>query len=238
MAFPAYTNPCPQSQFSVKYFAGITIAGAVDLIQGNHLPHILPRDSIQKWVFDRTEPTVSGEITLAANETIPCGEDMYPITQAAEYAFYHEGARSICLQIGQKIVRYHLSKIRLIMNVNNQACNLHAAACLLERVVASSLLLPALIEELKLNKFSEHLAGFHVTDAPLYALGCLLDERWAMEDILNARAELIYFRRGANFIDEEPSFLFLPTSFINDCRTLLALPNTPFSPEVIRLRER
>ncbi|KAJ7448731.1 hypothetical protein FB451DRAFT_1187548 [Mycena latifolia] len=58
-----------------------------------------------------------------------------------------------------------------------------------------------------------------------------------MEDILNARVEVIYFRRGANFIDEEPSFLFLPTSFINDCRTLLALPNTPFSPEVIRLWE-
>ncbi|KAJ6532813.1 hypothetical protein B0H10DRAFT_2148021 [Mycena sp. CBHHK59/15] len=111
-------------------------------------------------------------------------------------------------------------------------------ASLLDRVVSYSLLTPDLIEELKLNMFSEPLAGFHVTQAPLYTLTCLLNERWATEDVLNARAELIYFRRASLFLGEEPSFLFIPTSFINDCRKLMALQNPSYSPEIIRIRDR
>jgi hypothetical protein len=91
---------------------------------------------------------------------------------------------------------------------------------------------------LKLHRFSESIAGFHVTDTPLHTLGCLLHERWVLEDVLNARAELIYFRRAALFPEEEPSFVFLPTSFFNDCRKLIVLPNSPYSPEIIHLRER
>jgi hypothetical protein len=124
------------------------------------------------------------------------------------------------------------------MNVNNQAHNLEAASSILEHVVAGSLLTPNLIEQLKLIPYSEPLAGFHVTRAPIYTLGCLLGEGWATEDVLNARAELLYFRRAAAFFGEEPSMLFLPTSFINDCRKLLQLPNTPYSAEIISVRAR
>ncbi|KAJ7511950.1 hypothetical protein B0H11DRAFT_2371455 [Mycena galericulata] len=172
----------------------------------------------------------SSEISLAVDEDIPCLEDMFPITQAAELAFHNEGARSVCLQMGGKIVRYHLSKIRLIMNVNNQSYNLHAISRVLDRVVSSSLL-PELIEELNSTFFASHSLGF-----------MLLRRRfmtsWVLEDVLNARAEMIYFRRGAVFFEEEPSFLFLPTSFINDCRTLMALPHAPYSAELVRLRGR
>ncbi|KAK6974204.1 hypothetical protein R3P38DRAFT_2488984, partial [Favolaschia claudopus] len=76
-----------------------------------------------------------------------------------------------------------------------------------------SLLSPALFEKLKLNRFSEPLAGFSVTQTPLYNLGCLLDERWILDDIMKARAEFIYFQRAAMFPGVEPSFIFLPTSF-------------------------
>ncbi|KAJ6518584.1 hypothetical protein DFH09DRAFT_1098413 [Mycena vulgaris] len=238
MSSAVYTTPHPQTQFSTEYFASITLANASDLIHNNQLPRILPTGSVQKWLFDRTVPTAISEIILNFAEEIPCLDDMLAITQAAEETFLQEGARSICLQIGQKIVRYHLSKIRLIMGVNNQAYNLHAAASLLDHVQSASLLLPHLIEDLKLNRFSEPLAGFNVTRAPLYALGCLLNERWAMEDVLNAHTELVYFRRAAAFLGEDPFFLFLPTSFVNDCRTLTALPGAPYSPEIIQLCAR
>ncbi|KAJ6546361.1 hypothetical protein B0H10DRAFT_2131467 [Mycena sp. CBHHK59/15] len=93
-------------------------------------------------------------------------------------------------------------------------------ASLLDRVVSYSLLTPDLIEELKLN------------------MSLSLWPRWATEDVLNARAELIYFRRASLFLGEEPSFLFIPTSFINDCRKLMALQNPSYSPEIIRIRDR
>ncbi|KAJ6522750.1 hypothetical protein B0H19DRAFT_1277240 [Mycena capillaripes] len=241
MSFAAYTHPHPQTHFSVEYFAGLTVANATYLVENDQLPRILPKDSVKKWVFDQTVPTSISEIILGIDEEIPCLDDILPITQAVEQAFCQEGARSVCVQIGQRIVRYHLSKIHLILGVNNQTYNLEAAASILQKVTSGSqgaLLLPELIEQLKLNKYAEPLAGFHVTQTPLYTLGCLLNEQWAMEDVLNARAEFIYFRRAAMDLGAEPSFLFLPTSFMNDCRKLVALPHAPYSSEIIRLRGR
>ncbi|KAJ7667377.1 hypothetical protein B0H17DRAFT_1142782 [Mycena rosella] len=236
MSFSAYSAPHPQTRFSAEFFQHITLADASHLVTNNFLPSILPKDTVKKWLFTPAIPTTISEIIVASDEEIPCLDDRLPITQAVEKAYVAEGARSICLQIGEKIVRYHLSKIRLIVGVNNHIYNLHAASMLLARVESSSLLLPDLIQDLKLNHFSEPLAGFLVTQTPIYSLGCLLDERWAMEDVLNARAELIYFRRAADNLGEEPSFAFLPTAFINDCRKLVAQPHRVYSPQLVRLR--
>ncbi|KAF7372332.1 SF3b1 domain-containing protein [Mycena venus] len=192
MSFAAYAAPHPQTRFSPQFFASITIADAADLIRDNRPPRILSKSSVSKWAWDRTEPTAISEIIVAAGEDIPCMDDMYLITGAAEIAYYKEGAHSVCLQIGNRIVRYHLSKLHLILGANNQMYNLAAAARLLDRIVSGKPLLPNLIEEFKLNGFSERLAGFHVTQTPIYMLGCLLGERWAEEDLLNARAEIIY----------------------------------------------
>ncbi|KAJ6596214.1 hypothetical protein DFH09DRAFT_1305115 [Mycena vulgaris] len=115
---------------------------------------------------------------------------------------------------------------------------MQAASNLLQRVVTSSLLLPHFIEEFKNNKFTEPLSVFRITQAPLHTLGCFLFERWAIEDILNARAELAYFRHAAKFLGEEPSFLFLSTSFINDCRHLFLRPNAQYTLNIVKLRER
>ncbi|KAJ7645697.1 hypothetical protein B0H17DRAFT_1148395 [Mycena rosella] len=202
MSFSAYSAPHPQTRFSAEFFQHITLADASHLVTNNFLPSILPKDTVKKWLFTPAIPTTISELIVASDEEIPCLDDMLPITQAVEKAYVAEGARSICLQIGEKIVRYHLSK------------------------------------DLKLNRFSEPLAGFLVTQTPIYSLGCLLDERWAMEDVLNARAELIYFRRAADNLGEEPSFVFLPTAFINDCCKLVAQPHRVYSPQLVRLRGR
>lgn len=77
-----------------------------------------------------------------------------------------------------------------------------------------------------------------MTQIPVSTLGCLLNERWAQEDVLNARAELTYFRRAALVMEDEPSFLFFPTSFINDCRILYSQPQRRYSKNIIDLRAR
>ena len=120
MAFAAYTTPHPQTRFSPGFFASITIAGAADLVHKNQLPRILPKQSVSKWAWDRTEPTAVSEIIVASDEAIPCLEDMLPITQAAEKAYYEEGAHSVCLQMGNQIVRYHLSKVRIFLQTESQ----------------------------------------------------------------------------------------------------------------------
>ncbi|KAJ7104643.1 hypothetical protein C8R44DRAFT_746329 [Mycena epipterygia] len=72
ISFTAYTTPHPSSQFSPQYFAELTIADANTLVQTDRLPRILPKRSIQKWVFDLTKPTAASEIHLAPGEDIPC----------------------------------------------------------------------------------------------------------------------------------------------------------------------
>jgi hypothetical protein len=44
-------------------------------------------------------------------EVIPCLDDLLPITQAMEFAFSQQGARSVCIQLPHGAVRYHLSKV-------------------------------------------------------------------------------------------------------------------------------
>ncbi|KAF7356409.1 hypothetical protein MVEN_00973500 [Mycena venus] len=190
MSFAAYSTPDPETQYSAEYFAALTITDTHRIIQNNRLPAILPKGSIQNWCWSDTVPTAATDIIVTAADAVPCLEDLLPITQAAEDAF-HENARSICVRIRGKTQRYHFSKIRLIVNINNHAYNLQAVSRILDRVVSSSLLLPDVIEEFKLCKFSEPLAGFCIArTTPLHMLGCLLDEQWVIEDVLNARAEL------------------------------------------------
>ncbi|KAJ7916705.1 hypothetical protein B0H13DRAFT_2447578 [Mycena leptocephala] len=237
MSFTVYSTPDPQTQFSTESFRNLTVAEADE--SHKKLPYILPKNSVAKWVFDREVPTTISEIIVATGEAVPCLQDMLQITQTMDFAFSHHGARSVCLQLPGGVVHYHLSKIRLIMNINNERYNLHLASSLLARVVSSSLLLPDIIEDFKGNKFAKPLAGFFGADTPLYSLGCLLDECWAVEDVLNARAELTYFHRAVTKeFGEDPSFMFLPTFFLNDCRKLIKEPNRRKRAPFHRMDER
>ncbi|KAF8164629.1 hypothetical protein K438DRAFT_1617247, partial [Mycena galopus ATCC 62051] len=190
-----------------NFFAALTI----EETRGINLPHILEKNSLGGFVFTPDAPTLIAEIAVTAGEAVPCLDDLLCITQGLEEAYNH-GARAVIITVGNELKNYYFSKvrsdsqkksnlflnlfskIRLLMNINNQALPLMWAAATLDRVVSSSLLLPAIINEFKQCKYSEPLAGFHVTETPLYNIGCLLGEQWAMEDILNARAELTYFR--------------------------------------------
>jgi hypothetical protein len=117
MAFTTYATPNPLTRFSAEYFAGITVAGAASLVRRNDLPVILPKNSIKKWVFDKTVPTAIFEMICTTGEALPCLEDMLPITQEAEVAFNNSDARSVCIQLGQNFVRYHFSKVSGFCNI-------------------------------------------------------------------------------------------------------------------------
>ncbi|KAK7034181.1 hypothetical protein R3P38DRAFT_3263915 [Favolaschia claudopus] len=250
MSYAEYSTPHHQTRFSAEFFNTITLADVEGLFQNDVLPHVLPRDSVTKWNLDRTVPSAIAEIVVAAGEEIPCYHDLRPIFEILEKAFYDEFLRrrhELCVPSNWKttncaipFLQGAMSQLRLIVNYNNHEYNLLVAKRLLDRVHDSNLLSPNLIAELKLNRFAEPLAGFKVTETPLYTLGSLLDERWVLEDVLNARAEFLYFRRAVHFQhqDAEPSFLFLPTSFFNDGRTLMNKADAPYSAEIIAMRER
>jgi hypothetical protein len=76
--------------------------------------------------------------------------------------------------------------------------------------------------------------GFHVTSFPLWQLGCLLDEVWLEEDVLNAMAELLYFRNCVT--SEDTSFVYLPTLFFNDARRLFNNDPRTYSKNISDLR--
>ncbi len=102
------------------------------------------------------------------------------------------------------------------MNTNNYAPLIQATSRLLVRLRTKNLLLPSLVEEFSLVRMTEPIAGFSITHVPIHDLTCFLDEEWVTEDMLNARAELVYFRHAMSFADDDPSFLFRPTIFLSD----------------------
>lgn len=85
---------------------------------------------------------------------------------------------------------------------------------------------------------TQHIRGFHITEFPLWKLGCLLDENWVEEDVLNGMAELLYFRLASASKCSCSDFLFLPTSFFNDARYLYAQQPQVFSQNIAALRDR
>ncbi|KAJ7224534.1 hypothetical protein GGX14DRAFT_387210 [Mycena pura] len=130
ISYCIYCSP-PANMLLPEYFAHKTVADAAAVVRENQPPYI----------FDRTEPTAISEIILSPGEAIPGLEDLLPITQSAEDKF-QKGACSICLQLlGVGTMRYHLSKLHLILGVNNQGYSLHATSLLLDRVSSATLLL-------------------------------------------------------------------------------------------------
>ncbi|KAK7012378.1 hypothetical protein R3P38DRAFT_2550300, partial [Favolaschia claudopus] len=201
LTFDSYSTPLPGESFSNEKIANVTFAEADIMVTQNQLPHILPNDSIISWVFDTRVPTESTAITLAAQESIPCREDLLPITQGW-YQAYAAGFRSVYIDLPNLggPIWYHFSKaclhtlslIRLIRDFNNHLPHLVSASKILQHIQASATLPSECIDDLRGNRVTEPLAGFHVTQTALHTLGCLLNEEWASEDILNAWSELMY----------------------------------------------
>ncbi|KAF8129449.1 hypothetical protein K438DRAFT_1999852 [Mycena galopus ATCC 62051] len=93
MNFASYSTPPPGASFSLASLGTITFAQAASLVRDKALPHILPKDSLRRWVFEATVPIAVAEVTLSAGEAIPCAEDMHQITDLMESAYNNLGAR-------------------------------------------------------------------------------------------------------------------------------------------------
>lgn len=80
--------------------------------------------------------------------------------------------------------------------------------------------------------------GFYIADFPLWKLHCLLDENYLEEDVLNAISELLYFRRAVVSTEPHPTFLFMPTSFLNNARRLYQHYPQQFNSNIQAIRDR
>lgn len=114
-----------------------------------------------------------------------------------------------------------------------------ASACkLFDHVVTNLNLSEHYVSLFLAEPIVQPVQGLYVTDFPIWKLGCLLGEEWVEEDVLNGMAELLYFRCAAAPLENEPEFIFLPTSFFNNARHLYTQEPRLYSIELLELRER
>ncbi|KAJ7116165.1 hypothetical protein C8R43DRAFT_1138032 [Mycena crocata] len=115
------------------------------------------------WAFGKTTPTNAVDLNINAGDIL-YSEDLLEITNAMEFAYNEHGAQSIVVQLRgfAQPVRYHFSKLRLIINVNNNIYGVHCASNLLDRLRRHNLLKPHLVQTFSLNRINEPLAGFLV----------------------------------------------------------------------------
>ena len=63
---------------------------------------------------------------------------------------------------------------------------------------------------------------------PLWKLGYFLSEEWLQDEVLDGLAELVYFKTAATAVpnnttpNQPPTFLYLPTSILNEARALFS----------------
>lgn len=126
-------------------------------------------------------------------------------------------------------------QLQLIKLINNHGDAISKASRLSYHITSYLGLAPDVTEVFDNEPFKSPVAGFHVTDFPLWKLGCFLDEEWLEEDILNAMSELLYFRHSAV---QDANFIYLPTSTFNDARQLFQSSNPTYSTDLINLRRR
>lgn len=129
-------------------------------------------------------------------------------------------------------------KLRLFVNLNNYRIPQDYARRLVAHLTTEPCFSPSLVAKFCEFKISSCIAGFSVTDFPLWKLGCFLDENWLEEDLVNGLLELLYFRLAATSFQSHSPFIFLPTSFFNDAKHLYNQLPRIYSPNLIALRNR
>ncbi|PBK75370.1 hypothetical protein ARMSODRAFT_876387, partial [Armillaria solidipes] len=186
------------------------------------LPRLAPLSSISFWEFSPNVPLSATSTLVSSNDTIFCMDDLRPVIEALQLAFL-QGMWSITitafLDNHHQMFHYHFQKICLSMHINTYyhhiqhaqdlMCHIHDSPdrCILPDDVYSRCI------ALQIYKA---IAGFHVTDFPLWKLADLLEECWVEEDVMNAAAELVYFQLSVHLTSR--NFLFLPTTFLIDAR--------------------
>ncbi|KAJ7696330.1 hypothetical protein B0H14DRAFT_2243354, partial [Mycena olivaceomarginata] len=205
-----YATPAATLKYSPQYFASLTFARVQEL----DYPTIASTSIIERWCFSNEIPTTAAGTVIQPGEHIPCMQDLLPIARKMEKAF-QDGARSVSLVLNvdseHRALQFHFSKIRLLISINNNHSAVFGARNLFQHIVSSNLLSSASLERFGGSRIYTPIAGFKITDFPLWKLACLLGETWLEEDVVNALLELLYLQETIKSA-ADPSLIILPTS--------------------------
>ncbi|PBK88813.1 hypothetical protein ARMGADRAFT_1084371 [Armillaria gallica] len=176
---------------------------------------------------------------ILPNDIIPNVLDLAAIIQHLPTAYEQEyHAVNITIHLDDETVAwtFHFSKLQLCVFINNHHEGISLVKSLVNSIMTNQLL-PVHDQTafLQSRPFS-FVQGFYSTHVQLWELGHLLGEEWVKEDILNLASELLYFRLALPCRD--PSFLFLPTSFLADAQWCYSQTPHFFSPELLVFRHR
>ncbi|KAJ7097418.1 hypothetical protein C8R44DRAFT_643605, partial [Mycena epipterygia] len=210
MLFSEYTTPLSTLKYSPQYFTSLTFARADSL----DYPHITKPGLVEGWCFSSDVPATAAGTLVQPGEVIPCLQDLLPISREMQQAFT-DGSRSVDVVLnheGQRMgFRYHFSKIRLLIAINNYHPAVVGARSLYRHVIANGLLLSSDLERLGDLCIDAPISGFHVTQFQLWKLACFLGEIWLEEDVVNSLLELLYLQETMK-TTADPSLIILPTS--------------------------
>lgn len=124
--------------------------------------------------------------------------------------------------------------------INNNITSVQLAKSLLGHLTVTNLLSPSRFIQFQSQRLHQCIAGLRTSSFPLYQLGCLLNETWLEEDVVNALSEILYFRTAASSSapGSNPPFVLLPTLFFNNAQIIIESGNLTYPPNILALRER
>lgn len=120
--------------------------------------------------------------------------------------------------------------------INNNQLPVDYSRRLLGHISTHSMLSSIHVQKFSTSTIRSPVAGFCITDYPLWKLGCLLDENWLEEDVLNSLLELLYFHLAAVSMNSEPTALFLPIHFFANATYLHSQSPQKYGPNILALR--
>lgn len=252
--FDSYSSPAADTAYSPQFFQELTFQQAT----GINYPMIAPSGAIRGWVFSNQIPTTAEAVFVMPNEVVPHLDDLLPILREAREVYSSSRRRAVHISVtldGKHTDNiYHFSKVcnvglhtitvfiidgllqlQLIKLINNNRDAVAKACRISHRMTTDLGLSHTIIDRFENQCLKSPIAGFYCTDFPLWKLGCLLDEEWIEEDVLNGMSELLYFRIAAT--TEAITFLYLPTSMFNDARRLYACSPWLYGPNLELLRQ-
>ncbi|KAF8219981.1 hypothetical protein L208DRAFT_1219215, partial [Tricholoma matsutake] len=187
-------------------------------------PSFLPPNTVTTWMFTDEVPMMARSTIILFDEVIPDIADLNPIMCSLEDE-YNNGQCSVVLVFNDqysdvttehlchfsKVCTYIVVFYLLSQNVL-EVVTFYYACRLVNHLTSEPCFSPSLVAKFCEFKIASHIAGFCVTDFPLWKLGCFLDENWLEEDLANGLLKLLYFRLATTSFQSHSPFIFLPTS--------------------------
>ncbi|KAF8805823.1 hypothetical protein BYT27DRAFT_7103594, partial [Phlegmacium glaucopus] len=194
MNFDEYSSPLSHLSFLADYFSKLLFGQAAAL----QYPTIAPPGAVTSQKFSTEEPKSAIATLVLPLDIIPSICDLLPTTSAMEGA-YAEGMRSVlvefCMGGDEYGYCYHFRKIRSIVLVCNHKNHVESVRNLILHLLSAYFSEISLaVAELKWTPILSTIRGLSTNDVPLWRLAMLLNERWMDEDVLNALAEISYFK--------------------------------------------